>query len=168
MSMVLDGQIRNPEFVKYLDRLAGERGMSLTLEDFLVLDGVRAGETVPENLKTCFAKLMDRDVIEKTGRGRGVRHILSRALYEHVGEAGTYTRRRGLDEGHNQQLVLQHIRACGSRGATRAEFEQVLPSKTRNQISALLNRMKTSGHIRVEGKTRAARWHLDKEGQGLF
>ena len=161
VSLVLDGQFRT-EFVKYLDRLAGERGISLTLEDFLVLDRVRAGETVPENLKTSFAKLMDCGVIEKTGRGRGVRHILSRALYEHVGEAGAYTRRRGLDEGHNQQLVLQHIRDCGSRGATMAEFEQVLPSKTRPQISAVLKRLKASGRIRVEGKTRGARWHLAK------
>lgn len=165
VSLVLDGQLRNPEFVRYLDHLAGERGMSLTLEDFLVLDRVRAGETVPENLKTSFAKLMDCSVIEKIGRGRGVRHILSRALYEHVGEAGAYTRRRGLDEGHNQQLVLQHIRACGSRGATMAEFVQVLPNKTRPQISAMLKRLKASGHIRVEGKTRGARWHLAKEGK---
>lgn len=165
VSLVLDGQLRNPEFVKYLDRLAGERSMSLTLEDFLVLDRVRAGETVPENLKTSFAKLMGCGVIEKTGRGRGVRHILSRALYEQVGEAGAYTRRRGLDEGHNQQLVLQHIRACGSRGATMAEFEQVLPNKTRPQISAMLKRLKASGHIRVEGKTKGARWHLAKEGK---
>lgn len=165
VSLVLDGQLRNPEFVKYLYRLAGERSMSLTLEDFLVLDGVRAGETVPENLKTSFAKLMDCGVIEKTGRGRGVRHILSRALYEHVGEAGAYTRCRGLDEGHNQQRVLQHIGACGSRGATMAEFVQVLPNKTRPQISAMLKRLKASEHIRVEGKTRGARWHLAKEGK---
>ena len=163
VSLVLDGQLRNPEFVKYLDRLAGEHSMSLTLEDFLVLDWVRAGETVPENLKTSFAKLMDCGVIEKIGRGRGVRHILSCALYEHVGEAGAYTRRRGLDEGHSQQLVLQHIRDCGSRGATMAEFVQVLPNKTRPQISAMLKRLKASGHIRVEGKTRGARWHLAKE-----
>ncbi len=165
VSLVLDGQLRNPDFVKYLDRLAGERSMSLALEDFLVLDRVRAGEAVPESLKVSFEKLIDCGVIEKTGRGRGVRHILSRALYEHVGEAGAYTRRRGLDEGHNQQLVLQHIRACGSRGATMAEFEQVLPNKTRPQISAMLKRLKASGRIRVEGKTRGARWHLAKEGR---
>ena len=167
VSLVLDGQIRNPHFIKYLDHLAGERNMSLTLGDFLVLDRVRAGETIPETLKDRFSALVDCGVIEKTGRGRGVRYILSRALYKHVGEAGTYTRRRGLDEGHNQQLVLQHIRNSGSRGATMGEFEQVLPNKTRPQISALLKRLKASGHIRVEGKTKGARWHLAKEGQDL-
>ena len=46
-----------------------------------------------------------------------------------------------------------------------AEFEQVLPNKTRPQISAMLKRLKASGRIRVEGKTRGARWHLAKEGK---
>ena len=141
--------------------------MNLALEDFLVLDRVRAGEAVPESLKVSFEKLIDCGVIEKAGRGRGVRHILSRALYKHVGEAGTYTRRKGLDEEHNQQLVLHHIRHCGSKGATMAEFEQVLPNKTRTQISALLRRMKARGYVHVEGKTKGARWHLAEEEQGL-
>ena len=165
VSLVLDGQIRDPHFVKYLARLAGERNMSLSLGDFLVLDRVRVGEPIPQHLNTRFLALIGKGVIEKTGRGRGVRYILSRVLYEHVGEAGgAYTRRKGLDESHNQQLVLQHIRSCGSKGATMGEFEQVLPSKTRPQISALLRRLKTSGRIRVQGRTRGSRWYLAETG----
>lgn len=167
VSLVLDGQLRNPSFVKYLDHLAHKRNISLTLGDFLVLDRVRAGETIPEKLRGSFSALVDCGVIEKTGRGRGVRYILSRELYEHGGEAGAYTRRQGLAEEDNQQLVLRHIRDCGSKGATMGGFEQVLPNKTRPQISALLRRLKASGRIRVEGKTRAARWHLAQTGNDL-
>lgn len=160
VSLILDGQLRDPRFVEYLDRLAGERNMSLTLDDFLVLDQVREGEPVHPDLRARLASLVEQGVIEKAGKGRGVRYVLSHALYQHVGEAGTYTRRKGLDEGHNQQLVIQHITHCGANGATMTEFEQVLPNKTRPQISALLKRMKTAGRIRVEGKTKAARWFL--------
>lgn len=49
---------------------------------------------------------------------------------------------------------------CGTAGATISEFENVLPNKTRPQINALLQRMKKSGRIRVEGRTKGARWHL--------
>ena len=167
VSLVLDGRIRDPRFVQYLDRLADERNMSLTLGDFLVLDRVRAGEAIPEGLNECFSALVDCGVIEKTGRGRGVRHILSRSLYQYMGETVDSTHRKGLDEGHNQQLVLQHIRNCGSKGATIGEFEQVLPNKTRPQISALLRGLKASGRIRVQGKTRGARWHLAETGSDL-
>ena len=73
VSLVLDGEIRDPHFAQYLNRLAGELNMSLALDDILVLDRVRAGEIIPEKLKDCFAALVDRGVIEKTGRGRRVR-----------------------------------------------------------------------------------------------
>lgn len=160
--LTLDGQIRDPRFVQYLDRLAEERGISLNINDFLVLDLVRKGQTVPDQLKDRLAHLIEQGVIEKAGRGRGVTHVLSHALYQHVGQSGAYTRRKGLDEGHNQQLVLQHIGNCGVNGASMTEFEQVLPSKTRPQISALLKRLKEAGKIRVEGKTKGARWFLQK------
>lgn len=158
--LTLDGQIRDPRFVQYLDRLARDRGMSLIVDDFLVLDLIREGEPVPEDQKNRLSHLVEAGVIEKTGRGRGVKYVLSHALYQHVGQSGTYTRRKGLDDAHNQQLILEHIRHCGAKGASMTEFEQVLPTKTRPQLSALLKRMKEAGRIRVEGKTKAARWFL--------
>lgn len=166
VSLVLDGQIRDPRFVEYLDRLARERNMDLTIDDFLILDRVREGEVVRTDQRSRLARLIEQGVIEKAGKGRGVRYVLSRALYQHVGEAGTYTRRRGLDEGHNRQLIIQHITHCGTNGATMTEFEQVLPNKTRPQISALLRRLKEAGCIRVEGKTKGARWFLS-DGRNL-
>jgi ATP-dependent DNA helicase RecG len=158
--LTLDGQIRDPRFVQYLDRLARERGLSLVVDDFLLLDLVREGQAPPENLKPRLAHLVDQGVIEKAGRGRGVKYVLSHALYQHVGQSGTYTRRKGLDDAHNQQLLVQHIRNSGAAGASITEFEQVLPTKTRPQISALLLRLKEAGTIRVEGKTKGARWFL--------
>ncbi len=80
---------------------------------------------------------------------------------------GAYTCRKGLNEGHNQQLVLQQIQHRGSKGESMAEFEQVLPNKTRSRISALLRWLKAGGRIRVEGKTKGTRWHLAKGGQDL-
>ena len=158
--LTLDGQIRDPRFVQYIDRLARDRSMSLAIDDFLVLDLVSKGEPVPPSLRSRLQHLVEQGVVEKGGRGRGVRHILSRALYEHVGEAGTYTRRKGLDDRHNQELLLKHIADCGTTGATMAEFTQVLPTKSRAQIGGLLKRLREAGTIRVEGRTKAARWFL--------
>ena len=162
VSLILDGHLRNPRFIQYLKRLKDERSMDLSLGDFLVLDRVRAGEEVPENLKANFTKLKNHGVLEKAGKGRGVGYTLSCAFYEYVGETDAYTRRKDLDKRQNQQLVLRHIQDCSSRGATMAEFQQVLPNKTRRQISTLLRDLKSSGHVRVQGKTRGARWHLVK------
>jgi len=165
--LTLDGQIRDPRFIQYLERLAGERGISLSINDFLVLDLVRKGQTTPDQLKDRLAYLVEQGVVERSGRGRGVSYVLSHALYQQVGQSGAYTRRKGLDDGHNQQLILQHIGHCGEKGALMTEFEQVLPSKTRPQISALLKRLKEAGKIRVAGKTKGARWFLEESEHPL-
>lgn len=159
--LLLDGQVRDSRFVEYLNRLASERNMTLLVEDFLILDKVRRGEAAQRDHRERLDHLVDQGIIERVGRGRGVKYLLSQGLYKHVGEAGTYTRHRGLDEDHNRQLVLTHIRNSGSAGATITEFQQVLPNKSRSQINALLKRMKRSGLIKTQGKTKAARWFLD-------
>lgn len=164
VSLLLDGNLKNPEFVEYLNRLSDDRGMRLAVDDFLVLDAIREGHQV-EDIHKRIPNLLEQGVIEKTGRGRGTRYILTQALYRHVGQAGTYTRKRGLDKSQNEELLLQHIRNSGGEGATIAEFQQVLPNKTRPQISGLLSSLKKKGKIEVKGKTKGARWYIAQREQ---
>jgi len=58
------------------------------------------------------------------------------------------------------QLVLQHIRGCGSKGAAIGELVQVMPGKRRPQIQRMLNRLQANGRIHMKGRARGARWHL--------
>jgi len=164
VSLVLDGHLKNPEFVEYLSRLAEEKEMNLSIYDFLVLDSIREG-IKPEDKYNRIPELLGHGVIEKTGRGRAMRYILSHMLYRHVGEAGTYTRQKGLDEGHSRELLLQHIRDSGDLGATKGEFRQVLPDKTVGKISSLLKQLQDAGLIEVRGKTKAARWYVLEKGK---
>ncbi|MCU0665220.1 MAG: hypothetical protein MUC50_23195 [Myxococcota bacterium] len=75
-----------------------------------------------------------------------------------AGRTGEYTRKRGLDRETNKALLLKHIRESHAKGATADEFAQVLPEQSQDQISALLKELKGEGSVRVQGKTRAARW----------
>ncbi len=159
VSIVLDGQLRNPAFVEYLQRLADERGMALSIDDFLVLDEIREGGRL-KNRRGRLKGLLDQGVVEKTGRGAGTKYILSQSLYQHVGESGTYTRKKGLDDGHNRELLLQHIRNSGGKGASMTEFLQVLPNKSRQQIKGILNKLRDQGRLEIKGKTKNARWFL--------
>lgn len=166
VSLVLDGHLKNPEFVEYLSRLADEREMNLSIYDFLVLDSIREG-LKPEDKHSRIPELFRQGVIEKTGKGRGTHYILSHALYKHVGESGTYTRQKGLDESHSRELLFQHIRESGDTGATMGEFQQVLPDKSRGKLAGLVTQLKDKGLIAVRGKTKAARWYIvDNKEQG--
>jgi ATP-dependent DNA helicase RecG len=97
-------------------------------------------------------------VIERVGRGRGVRYLLSRRFYRFLGQGEVYTRRLGLDRETNKALLLKHIEDSAETGTKLEELQQVLPGLSRNQVQTLLRELKRRGRIRLEGVTRAGRW----------
>lgn len=158
--VTLHGEIQDPEFLRFLESIGRERQASFTTEDFLVIDLLRREQPVPLAFTPRLGVLLEQGVIERMGRGRGVRHFLSRRFYRFLGKAGTYTRRRGLDRETNKTLLERHIKDSAPTGATLGELLQVLPSLSRNQVQTLLRELKRSGHVNVQGKTKAARWHV--------
>jgi hypothetical protein len=46
-----------------------------------------------------------------------------------------------------------------------AELQQVLPALGRRAIQVLLDDLRDEGRVRVEGKTRGARWFAISKGQ---
>ena len=158
--VTLHGQIQDPEFLRFLEEIGRERLAAFSIEDFLVLDLVHREHRVPALLKPRLEPLIDQGIIERIGRGRGVRYLLSRRFYRFLGQPGVYTRRRGLDREMNKALLLKHIEDSGSAGATFGELQEVLPALSRDQVQTLLRELKRDGQIRVEGTTKAARWFL--------
>jgi ATP-dependent DNA helicase RecG len=156
--VTLHGQIQDPEFLRFLEEIGRERLAAFSTEDFLVLDLVHREQLVPDSLKPRLEPLLEQGVIERIGRGRGVRYLLSRRFYRFLGKPGVYTRRRGLDRETNKMLLLKHIQDSASTGATFSELQEVLPGLSRYQVQTLLRELKRKGQIRVEGTTKGARW----------
>lgn len=156
--VTLHGEIQDPEFLRFLEEIGGERQASFSTEDFLVIDLIHREQPVPEVLRHRIPHLLGQGVIERVGRGRGVRHLLSRRFYRHLGKAGVYTRTRGLDRETNKELLFKHIRDSGAEGCKGRDFRQVLPHLSRGSIYSLLAELKKEGRVRVEGMTKAGRW----------
>jgi ATP-dependent DNA helicase RecG len=163
--VTLHGQIQDPEFLRFLEEIGRERLAAFSIEDFLVLDLVHREQPVPAFLRPRLEPLLDQGVIERIGRGRGVRYLLSRRFYRFLGQPGAYTRRRGLDREANKALLLKHIEGAYPEGCAMAELQQVLPALGRRAIQVLLDDLRSEGRVRVEGKTRGARWFAIPNGQ---
>ena len=147
------------------EKVGKEKQVSFGTQDLLVLDLVHREKPVLGELKSRLPILAEQGIVEKIGRGRGVRHILSRRFYEFLGKQGVYTRRKGLDRESNKALLLKHIKDGQEAGSTLQVLLQVLPYQNRRQIQNLLQELKHEGFIAVDGRTRAAKWRLTaKEG----
>jgi len=156
--LTLHGTVGNPAFIRFLEKVGQERLQSFNTYDFLVLDHLQHGRSVPKTLKPALMRLINSGVVETIGRGRGTRYILSRSLYKYIGEKGTYTRQKGLDRDTNKALLLKHIKENAKNGARLDELQQVLPALSRNQVQTLLRELKNDHKISVKGRARVARW----------
>ncbi|RYG11285.1 MAG: transcriptional regulator, partial [Burkholderiales bacterium] len=158
--LTLDGLVRSPAFVRYLERL-GERTLkSFSTDDFLTLDAVHREQTLLPNLKDCLPALVAAGAVEVVGRGKGARYILSAGLYAVMGASGTHTRQRGLDHETNKALLLKHLTKHRDEGAPLAELRQVLPALSSSAVQGLLHELREEGLVTLVGLRRWARWKL--------
>jgi len=157
VKLTLHGEIQDPDFLRFLETVNQKREFSFSTSDLVVLDLVRNEEPIPEEMKLSLSRLGDDGIIDKVGRGRGVRYVLSKKFYSFVGRRGSYTRRRGLDRDTNKALLIKHIRE--NDGCRLQELRQVLPSLSQFQVQTLLRELKASSQIHSIGTRNAGRWH---------
>lgn len=156
--LTLRGEVQNPAFIQFLEKIGEERLASFTTADFLVLDAIQREVSIPEPLRSHIPRLTELGVVETFGRGRGVQYLLSRKFHAAVGQLGTYTRRRGLDRETNKELLLKHLREQGADGSPLAELCQVQPGLSEKMIQTLLGELRAEGRATLTGKRRWARW----------
>ena len=157
--LTLNGEVQDPRFLQFLEKIGREKLELFSTADFLLLDAVHREQQVPEHLKSRLHRLVAMGVIERFGRGRGVKYILGRRFYKMTGQKGAYTRKKGLDRETNKALLLKHIEENKKSGSRLKELMQVLPTLTRSQIQLLLRELRSEGKIKTTGTTRAALWY---------
>jgi ATP-dependent DNA helicase RecG len=161
VELTLHGVIQNPAFLGFLQKIGVERLATFGTRDLFVLDSLQREEPLPDDLKDRLPHLLDQGIIERIGRGRGSRLILSRGLYDFMGKGGIYTRQKGLDRETNKTLLLRHIKENAASGSGLPELEQVLPALSRFQVQKLIQELRAAGRISLwpPATRRGARWY---------
>ncbi|HET7313607.1 ATP-binding protein [Salinisphaera sp.] len=158
--LTLQGTVQDPAFIRYLEKVGAERLATFSTYDFLALDALRRKQPLSDVMRQRLPALVENGAVEKLGRGRGVRYILSRSMYGALGRSGTYTRERRLAHETNKELLLKHIRDNDEKGSALSVLCQVLPDLPERQVQSLLQELRGEGKVTLEGQRRWARWHL--------
>jgi ATP-dependent DNA helicase RecG len=156
--LTLEGMVRSPAFVRFMERLGEETLQSFSTYDFLALDCLHREQELPDSLKTRLPGLIAAGAVESIGRGKGTRYLLSQRLYAALGAKGVYTRKRGLDRETNKALLERHLRGQGTAGSPLSELRQVLPSESESGVQRLLDELRSEGRVALRGQKRWARW----------
>lgn len=143
-----------------LFKAIGDRTLeSFSTEDFLAVRAVLKNERLTSQLKARTKRLVDLGILEHVGRNK---FLVARQYYKSIGKVGEFTRLQGLDDDTNRELLKKHMRNAGNPGIQLSSFQQVLPAQDIRHIQWLLKSMIPTGELRIEGKTRGARWYLNK------
>ena len=152
--------MQDPAFICYLEQVGAERLATFSTYDFLALDALRRKQPPSDDMRQRLPALVENGLVEKLGRGRGVRYILSRSMYGALGRSGTYTRERGLAHETNKELLLKHIHDNDAQGSALSVLCQVLPDLPARQVQSLLQELRSEEKVSLKGQRRWARWHL--------
>jgi len=154
----LDGTIKDPAFIEYLQKLGRSNNTLFGVMDLLVLNAVHRGDELIPEMKQYVPKLLESGAIEKSGHGRGVRYMLAEKFYRQKGMRGTYTREKGLDRKTNQALLMAHIERFGDEGSPLRDLLDVLRTVPRTTVQGFLRELRQEGRIALQGTTSAARY----------
>jgi ATP-dependent DNA helicase RecG len=158
VALKVPAQIKNDAFIKYLERLSTEKQLNFSLNDLIDLQSLESGA---QNLdRDQIQKFLDMGIIEKAGRTKATKYLLSHHYYKSQGTIGEYTRLAGLSRDVKKQLILSHL-AKNNLGSSLNEIAQAFPEMPRQNVSNLLQELKTDNKIVSKGHAKKAKWKLD-------
>ena len=141
--------------LRFFSVVGDETLSSFDTSDFLAVRRVLDGRALPRDLLPNANRLVELGILEHSGRSK---YLLARRFYESIGQSGVHTRKEGLDRSTNKELLLKHVRSCGTAGAKLGDFLQVLPAESPQQIQRYLVELREEGRVVMTGRTKAARW----------
>lgn len=160
VSVTLRGEVENPQFLRFLERIGQDHHVSFETVDLIILNRLQRQQEIAPVLRPRLDHLLEQGIVERIGKGRGSRYILSRRFYSFLGQTGKYTRAKGLDHETNKELLVRHIRESEPVGAKLSEMLEVLKELTRRQVQELLRELREGGRIFAKGMNKGSRWHL--------
>ena len=129
-----------------------------------LLDKVQKKEIIS---KESFKILKRQGLVE----GRYPNIFVSFKIADLVGQRAVYVRNKGLDDDICKQLIMKALETMGE--ASKQEIMEVLENalpeilnedQKSKKVSNLLQSMKREGLVEAEGKTRHAKWVLQRKG----
>lgn len=150
----IPAQVKDKDFILYLERVIKERQISLPFEEIYELEKIRENQKVkrPEFKK----KFLQYDIIEPVGKGRGTRYILSRRYYDTIGQSGKHTRIKGLSRDQIKDLILNHLRQ--GKPSRRSDLISGFSECSPKDISNILQELKRAGKIIHKGTKIKGSW----------
>ena len=151
--LTLDGEIRDENFLKFLERVGQETLDTLDPHDFLILGLIASGKRLPTELQPHVPRLLELGILERTGHGKP---ILAKRLYSSMTAVPAKAIERQTLRERNRRALRDYI--ANHAGCSLHEIMAAFPELTRNRIQSYLKQLRSDELIHPSGTTKSARW----------
>jgi len=155
VELSIPAQVKDKKFIVFLERIAKEKQIIFDFaKDLVFLDEIREKQTSTDVERR--NKFLQLDIIEKTGKGRGTKYLLSHKIYNFLGEKAEYTRKKWLSK-EEQKTILWKFLKHHKKGRMIDFREGLFEGKLSNQqINLLLGELRNEGRVYFEGPRRSS------------
>lgn len=154
VSLHIPAKVKDEQFILFLEKVTNENQISLSLEEIYELENMRERQKVTQmNFREKFINL---GIIERVGKTRGAKYILSHKWYEYKERPGLYTKIIGLSRDKNKELILFHLQKH-LNGARSADFQDAL-GLDQQAVNNMLQELKSEGKVKFEGSKVTGKW----------
>jgi ATP-dependent DNA helicase RecG len=154
--LTIPAQVKDKNFILFLERVINQKQVSLSFEEIYALEQIREQQKVP--ISEFKDKFLELGIIEKVGKTRGAKYLLSHKYYVHAGKSGVYTRITGISREKQKELILKHL--SKNKKGFRKDFEDIFTELKPSDISNLLRELKKEEKITFEGPSKNGFWRL--------
>jgi len=158
--LTLDGEIRDGNFLKFLERVGQATLDTLDPHDFLILGLIASGKRLPAELQPHVPRLLELGILERIARGK---LVFSHRLYPAGGQAGALARTRDQIREQNKTLLLKHLESNHSAGSAMEDLIAAFPTLSRSTLKRLFDELRKEGQVHSRGMKRQARWFPGRE-----
>jgi ATP-dependent DNA helicase RecG len=141
--LTIPAQVKDKNFILFLERVINQKQVSLSFEEIYALEQIREQQKVP--ISEFKDKFLELGIIEKVGKTRGAKYLLSHKYYVHAGKSGVYTRITGISREKQKELILKHL--SKNKKGFRKDFEDIFAELKPSDISNLLRELKKEEKI---------------------
>ncbi|MDP3769453.1 MAG: putative DNA binding domain-containing protein [bacterium] len=153
----IPAQVQDQGFVLFLEKVAHEKQVSFSFDEIYTLEKIRKTQ-ITQNDFVSKRKFLDLGIIEKVGKTRGSKYILSHRYYAHENRTGIYTRLAGISREKQKELICQHLKK--NIIGKREDFQDIFPELKLMDISNLLQELKHEQKIAHSGSSKKGYWKL--------
>ena len=149
VSVVLNGQVLNKAFVRFLLKCDADVLESLSTEQWLALDALSKERELKSCSSASVGKLLEQGLIERVS---GTRFILPRLYYEFLDRIPTYDRLR--EKEIKREKLESELMKYRVDGLSISELEKILPGEERKNVRRLLRDLEEDDRAHSKGENR--------------